>query len=39
MTAQEAIEKIREIVEESDLEDDYEKLREIQAVLKEIEAI
>ena len=39
MTAQEAIEKIREIVDDSDLEDDYEKLREIQAVLKEIEAI
>ena len=27
MTAQEAIEKIREIVSESDLEDDDEKLR------------
>ena len=39
MTAQEAIEKIREIVELSNPEDDYEKLREIQAVLKEIEAI
>ena len=37
MTAQEAIEKIREIVDESDLEDDYEKLREIEAVLKEID--
>ena len=35
MTAQEAIEKIREIVDES-LEDDYEKLRLIEAVLKEI---
>ena len=37
MTAQEAIEKIREIVAESDLEDDDEKLREIEAVLKELE--
>ena len=36
MSAQEAIEKIREIVEASDLEDDYEKLRLIQVVLDEI---
>ena len=36
MTAQEAIEKIREIVEESNLEDDDEKLREIQEVLDEV---
>ena len=36
MTAQEAIEKIREIVEVSDLEDDYEKLRQVEAVLKEL---
>ena len=37
MTAQEAIEKIRGIVDASDLEDDYEKLRLIAAVLKELE--
>ena len=37
MNAQEAIEKIREIVDASDLEDDDEKLREILAVLEEIE--
>ena len=37
MTAQEAIEKIREIVQESNLEDDYEKLREVQEVLDELE--
>ena len=37
MTAQEAIEKIREIVQESNLEDDYEKLREVQEVLHELE--
>ena len=37
MTAQEAIEKIREIVQESDLEDDYEKLRLIWAVCKELQ--
>ena len=36
MTAQEAIAKIRSIVELSDLEDDDEKLRLIEAVLKEI---
>ena len=41
MTAQEAIEKIREIVQESNLchaaqEDDYEKLREVQEVLDEL---
>ena len=35
MTAQEAIEKIREIVDES-LEDDNEILRQVEAVLKEI---
>ena len=37
MSAQEAIEKIREIVQESNLEDDYEKLREVQEVLDELE--
>ena len=37
MNAQEAIEKIREIVQESNLEDDYEKLREVQEVLDELE--
>ena len=37
MTAQEAIEKIREIVEESNLEDDDEKLREIRDILDEFE--
>ena len=37
MTSQEAIEKIREIVAESDLEDDDEKLREIQDVLDEVD--
>ena len=37
MNAQEAIEKIREIVDASNLEDDDEKLREILAVLEEIE--
>ena len=37
MTAQEAIEKIREIVQESNLEDDDEKLREVQEVLDELE--
>ncbi len=37
MSAHEAIEKIRDIVAKSDLEDDYEKLRQIQAVLKEIQ--
>ena len=37
MTAQDAIEKIREIVELSNVEDDFEKLREIQAVLKELD--
>ena len=37
MTAQEAIEKIREIVDESDLEDDDEKLRQIRDVLDEFE--
>ena len=36
MTAQEAIEKIRDIVDASDLEDDYEKARQIWAVLAEI---
>ena len=36
MTAQEAIEKIREIVEAPNLEDDYEKARQIWAVLTEI---
>ena len=35
MTAQEAIEKIRDIVDES-LEDDNEILRQVEAVLKEI---
>ena len=39
MTGREAIAKIRSIVELSDLEDDYEKLRLIQAVLKELEAV
>ena len=37
MTAQEALEKIREIVDASDLEDDYEKLRQVEAVLKEVQ--
>ena len=36
MTAQDAIEKIREIVADSNREDDYEKLRQIDAVLKEL---
>ena len=36
MTAKEAIEKIREIVDASNLEDDYEKLRQVEAVLREI---
>ena len=36
MSTQEAIETIREIVAESDLEDDDEKLRQIRAVLDEI---
>ena len=36
MTAQEAIEKIRGIVDASNLEDDYEKARQIWAVLAEI---
>ena len=37
MTAQEAIEKIREIVEADNLEDDDEKVREILDILEEIE--
>ena len=37
MTAHDAIEKIREIVDESDLEDDDEKLRLIRVVLAEID--
>ena len=37
MTAHVAIEKIREIVEADNLEADYEKLRLIAAVLKELE--
>ena len=37
MNTQEAIEKIRLIVAESDLEDDDEKLRLIEAVLKELD--
>ena len=37
MTAHEAIEKIKEIVEADNLEADYEKLRLIAAVLKELE--
>ena len=37
MTAQEAIEKIREIVQESNLEGNYEKLRQVQEVLDELE--
>ena len=36
MTAQDAIEKIREIVDPDNLEDDDEKLREIQEVLDEV---
>ena len=36
MTAQEALEKIREIVDRSNEEDDYEKLRLIDMVLKEL---
>ena len=36
MTAHQAIEKIREIIEADNLEADYEKLRQIEAVLKEI---
>ena len=36
MSAQEAIEKIRDIVDASNLEDDYEKLRQVEAVLREI---
>ena len=35
MTAEEAIEKIREIVDLSNLEDDDEKLREIREALDE----
>ena len=37
MTAQEAIQKIRQISASSDLEDDYVKLRLIEAVLKEVQ--
>ena len=37
MTAQEAIEKILEIVNADDLEDDDEQLREIQEVLDEVD--
>ena len=36
MTAQEAIDKIFNIVSRLNLEDDFEKLRQIEAVLKEI---
>ena len=37
MTPQEAIEKIREIVAALSMEDNHEKLRLIEAVLKEID--
>ena len=37
MTAPEAIAKIMEIVSPSNLEDDYEKLRQIEAVLREVQ--
>ena len=37
MTAQEAIDKIQDIVSRRNLEDDDEKLRQIEAVMKELE--